>query len=125
MKKRNMFLGSRPIIFRRARQLREKSTATEQILWERLRGKQLDGFRFRRQHPIGNFIVDFYCHRAKLIVEVDGSIHLLKTEKAYDLERNEFFNERQFEVIRFSNQEVNHDIEDVLDRIRFLLRKDD
>mgnify|MGYP006298791947 CR=1 FL=1 len=79
---RSMFYNARPEIFQRAKMLRKNMTVTEKLLWEKLRNKQL-GVRFKPQHPIGRFIVDFYCHQSKLVVEVDGEIH--DQQKEYDI----------------------------------------
>lgn len=70
MNKPAMFYGAPPHIFEKARELRKRTTPAEQKLWEHLKKKQLKGYRFRRQHPIFNFIADFYCHSAKLVIEV-------------------------------------------------------
>lgn len=70
-----MFFGANKIIFNNARELRNKETDAEKLLWGYLNGNQL-GCRFRRQHPISNYIADFYCHQHKLVVELDGEIHL-------------------------------------------------
>ena len=92
-------------------------TPAEELLWQHLRGDQLDGWHFRRQHPVGRFIVDFFCAKAGLVIEVDGPIH--QQQKAYDLERTQLLEiERGYRVIRFSNDEVLNDIESVLQRIR-------
>lgn len=72
---KEMFFGASPKIFQRATELRKNMTEAERILWSALRRKQLSGKRFRRQHPIETFIVDFYCHEARLVIEVDGGIH--------------------------------------------------
>ena len=69
-----MFEGASPVIFENAKHLRKKMTDAEQVLWYYLKAG-INGFKFRRQHPIGIYIADFYCHKVKLIIEVDGSIH--------------------------------------------------
>ena len=79
-----MFEGASPIIFANAKHLRKNMTDAEQVLWFYLK-QGINGFKFRRQHPIGIYIADFYCHKAKLIIEVDGSIHnnadIIKSDK--------------------------------------------
>lgn len=70
-----LFYGASPEIFRRAEILRNNMTGAEQMLWDKINYKQLKGYRFRRQHPINRFIADFYCHKAKLVIELDGNIH--------------------------------------------------
>lgn len=71
----NLFYGASHLIMSRARELRKKMTPSEKTLWEYLKNKQLLGLRFRRQHPIDIFIVDFYCHNIKLVIELDSDIH--------------------------------------------------
>jgi len=92
-------------------QLRKNQTPAEKALWGMVRNKQLGGFKFRRQHIIGVFIVDFVCIGAKLVIEVDGRIH--DFQKEYDAARTEFLNAEGFEVTRFRNEEVLLDGEKV------------
>ncbi len=82
-----MFYNAKPHIFEKAKMLRKYMTNSELILWERLKGKQLLGFRFRPQHPIDIFIADFYCHPLKLVIEVDGGIHKTADQREYDIGR--------------------------------------
>jgi very-short-patch-repair endonuclease len=112
-----MYYGAVPATFQKARQLRNKMTSAEKLLWERLKGKQICNVRFRRQHPVSEYIADFYCHAAKLVVELDGKIHLKEIE--YDMERTKKLNEFNLRVVRFSNEEVETDIEKVLKQITF------
>ncbi len=72
-----MFYGASPKIFELAKDIRDRQTEAERVLWERLRLNRVDGYRFKPQHPISNFIVDFYCHKAKLVVEINGDSHNL------------------------------------------------
>ena len=95
--------------------LRKNQTPAEQVLWQVVRNKQLGGFKFRRQHIIDVFIVDFVCLRANLIIEVDGKIH--DFQKEYDEARTKYLNEMNFSVIRFTNEEVLGDINEVKKRI--------
>ena len=104
-----------PAIRQRAKELRWDMTPAETALWERLQNKQLHGLKFRRQHPLHHFILDFYCHRHQLVIEVDGGIH--NRQKAYDTARTEWLEQRGFRVMRFSNEQVLTDIEAVLDQI--------
>ena len=101
-----------------ARSLRKHSTKAEGLLWECLRNRQLNGWKFRRQHPIKNYIVDFYCHELKLVVEIDGEIHDIPENKEYDALRTKSFTEVGMGVIRFTNNEVLNDIMTVLKDIR-------
>ena len=84
-------------------------------MWEKLKENRLRGFRFKRQHPIDNFIVDFYCHKAKLVIEVDGNSHERQIE--YDLNRTARIKEFNLKILRFRNEEVIGQIESVLKRI--------
>lgn len=96
----------------RARELRQQMTPAEKLLWSRLRNKQLNGLKFRRQHPLGPFIADFYCAARRLVVEIDGDIHDLQPER--DAARTEQFEQYGYRVIRFRNEQVLNDIESVL-----------
>ena len=99
----------------RVKELRREMTPAENILWQRLRRNQLNGLHFRRQQVIDGFIVDFYCHAASLIVEVDGGIH--KIQKEQDAERDAHLISRGFRILRVTNDEVNQDIDSVLRKI--------
>ena len=104
-----------PKAYQRARELRQEMTGVEQILWGRLRNRGLDGWKFRRQHPLGPFIVDFYCHAAGLVVELDGGYHQQQAE--YDEVRDQVLAARGLRVLRIRNQEVIDDLPGVLVRI--------
>lgn len=101
----------------RARHMRKNPTPAEAILWARLRKRQVNGFQFRRQHPIVRFIVDFYCAEAKLVVEVDGSVHDEPGHDEYDANRQQLLDELGLRVLRFSNAQVFNDTDAVLDAI--------
>ncbi|MCI0441138.1 MAG: DUF559 domain-containing protein [Chloroflexi bacterium] len=106
----------------RAKELRREMTPAEIKLWQKLRYGQLDGAFFRRQHPVGPFILDFYCAKAKLVVEIDGHSHGEQIE--YDEARTRWLNEqKKYRVIRFANQDVMKNIEGVLQVIAAELRK--
>lgn len=98
-----------------ARQLRQEQTNVEKILWERLRKSQLNGYHFRRQQIIAGYIVDFYCHSAGLVIELDGSVHISQQE--YDAKREKDLEEIELKVIRFNNKEVEKDVDGVLEKI--------
>ena len=104
------------------KELRSNQTAAEQRLWDHLRNKQLDGFKFRRQHVISRFIADFICLEKGLIVEVDGAIHQLPDNQESDAARTEALKELGFEVIRFTNEQVIADTESVCEAILIKLR---
>lgn len=107
-----------PAILARARELRQPLTPQEQKLWQRLRGKQLYGLKFRRQHPIDRFILDFYCAAHKLAIEIDGHHHADPEQQRYDQARTQWLQQQGLRVIRFTNQEVDTNIEGVLAEIR-------
>jgi len=106
-----MFYGASPIIFDRAKQLRKSMTPAEKKLWEIIRTKQLNGLRFRRQHPLNAFIADFYCSELKLVIEVDGGIHNQQKQVERDNGRDAFMKEQGITVIRFTNEDVFQNIE--------------
>ncbi len=112
-----MFYGAPPHLFEKAKQLRQNMTESEQLLWNELRNNKL-GLRFKAQHPIKNFIADFYCHKAKLALEVDGSIHQLEENKEYDIGRTFELEQLNIRVVRFTNQEVKTDIKKVMESIK-------
>jgi len=94
--------------------LRNNATDAERILWSRLKGRQLLGYKFRRQHGIGVFIMDFYCPERKLAIEIDGSTHWTEGEKEYDRRRQEYIELYGIRFLRFSNFDVYKNIEGVL-----------
>ncbi|ATA89239.1 leucine--tRNA ligase [Capnocytophaga stomatis] len=105
------------LLAEKAKDLRNNMTQAETILWEELKSKKLDA-KFRRQHVIGDYIVDFVCLAKRLIVEVDGGYHNSENQQVLDKERTEILNELGFEVIRFTNEEVIADLENVLQKIQ-------
>ncbi|MFV0599407.1 MAG: endonuclease domain-containing protein [Bacteroidales bacterium] len=111
----SMFYGAMPGIFEKAKELRENMTDAEKKLWSRLKNNQL-GERFKSQHPIYIFIVNFYCHKYKLVVEIDGGYH--KTQVDYDEGRTSELERIGIRVIRFTNEEVMNDIDRVVEEIK-------
>ena len=101
----------------RRQKLRNDSTLAEIFLWKHLKQKQLNGRKFRRQHSIGNYIVDFYCPEERLVVELDGEPHFDKETKKYDKARTLYLNGLNIKVIRFENVEILHALENVLNKI--------
>lgn len=101
-----------PILIDHAREMRHAPTPAENLLWRQLRNRALNGLKFRRQVPIGPFIVDFYCHEYRLIIEVDGDTHA-ETE-AYDASRTEWLENGCYQVVRFTNTEVKGQLDLVL-----------
>jgi very-short-patch-repair endonuclease len=83
----NFYFGASMDLIAKARVLRKNMTPAESILWDHLRRKALEGYRFRRQHPAGRFILDFYCHPLRLAIELDGSVHHLPEQAEYDADR--------------------------------------
>ena len=106
-KRRNKF------IVQRSRELRQRMTLPEKILWQFLRGSTFAGLRFRRQHPIGHYIADFCCLSKKLIIELDGEYH--EKIKQEDKQREDYLREQGFRILRFTNDQV-------FDRIEWLLQ---
>lgn len=99
-------------IQKRVKDLRSNQTGAESLLWTHLRNRQLNNLKFRRQHPIGNYIVDFYCVEAKVVVEIDGDTHLDRID--YDQTRTEWLERQGLRVIRFSNMDVYDNPAEVL-----------
>jgi very-short-patch-repair endonuclease len=114
---RTMFYQASPIIFGRAKSLRLRKTVAEKKLWNLLRKKQMLGLRFKAQHPINQFIADFYCHTIRLVIEVDGSSHNKLKVRESDEKRSMELKKFGIELIRFSNDEIFNDIEQVRSKI--------
>ncbi len=101
---------------KRARELRREMTPAERKLWQRICDRQLDGAYFRKQHAVGEYIVDFLCAKSKLVLELDGDTHAEQVE--YDAKRTQWLNEQKhYRVIRFTNHEIHHDMDGVLGKI--------
>mgnify|MGYP002655175659 CR=1 FL=1 len=98
----------------RARELRDRQTPAEEVLWDLLRDRQLAGAKFRRQHQFGEYICDFYCHESGLVVECDGEVHDSAQAKAHDKKRDAYLRSQKLKVIRFKNAAVLHETENVL-----------
>jgi very-short-patch-repair endonuclease len=99
----------------RAKELRAEMTPQEQSVWERLRNNRLRGLHFRRQQIIDGFLADFYCHRAAVVIELDGLVHLRQTD--YDRERDKAISLHQLQVIRISNDQIDMTLEQTLEAI--------
>ena len=104
-----------PAIKQRAKELRLEQTPAEKKLWRILHDRRLGDYKFRRQHPIGRFIVDFYCAEAGLIIEIDGDSHADQVD--YDLERTKWLQDRDYHVIRFTNRDVKQNLGGVAEKI--------
>ncbi|QMW02312.1 endonuclease domain-containing protein [Spirosoma foliorum] len=103
-------------VFRR--ELRKNPTPFESLLWDRLRGSQLDGRKFRRQHSVGVYILDFYCPMERLCVEIDGSVHTNNDAILHDKDRDAALTQLQIRTLRISNAEIETDIEATLTKIK-------
>jgi very-short-patch-repair endonuclease len=113
--------GSTASTYHHARALRKEQTEAEQKLWTSLRNRQLNGRKFRRQHAIADYVLDFYCNECKLAIELDGNYHNQNDSKEYDLARTTLLNQYGITVIRFWNEEVIKETEKVLEKIRAFL----
>jgi very-short-patch-repair endonuclease len=102
---------------RAARELRQRETQAEKRLWNALRGKRLNGLKFRRQHPYEHYVLDFFCVEQDLVIELDGSVHDSPEQAAYDEERAAFLRERGLRMLRFRNEEVEQALTSVLQKI--------
>ncbi|WP_439638100.1 type ISP restriction/modification enzyme, partial [Spirulina sp.] len=107
------------VLLEKARELRKTETQAEKLLWQCLRNRQLNNFKFRRQHNIGQYIVDFYCHDAKLIIELDGGIH--EQQKDRDRDRDDWLQAHGLKVLRLKNEEVIEGLGEALERIAWAL----
>jgi len=114
----NITYGAYPEIIKRAKELRSRMTIAEHLMWNKLRNRQCGGYKFRRQHPIERFIADFYCHEVRVVVELDGAIHNSIESREYDVNRTAEFEKWEITVIRFSNEQVCDNIENVLKTIK-------
>jgi very-short-patch-repair endonuclease len=106
-----------PETFIKARSLRKEMTGAEGIMWGAIRNRKLNGYKFRRQHPVGQFIVDFFCPEKELVIEIDGGIHNEEEVKERDENRTAELERLGLKVMRFKNEEVLNDLNEVLRRI--------
>lgn len=118
-----MHHGATPSVFRNAVKLRASMTETECILWNYLKTKP-QGFKFRRQHPIAGYVLDFYCHKLKLSIEIDGGYHLKQEQIEKDKERTIYLQDIGISEIRFTNDQVINEFEALIDQINSKLRVD-
>ena len=120
--KKLMHQYAKPSTFGNAKYLRyNQLTDAEKKLWEAIRGKKL-GVKFRQQHPISVYILDFYCHEVKLVIELDGGYHNDPNQKRYDANRTQFLNEIGLNEMRFKNEEVLNNLDKVVERIEHYLK---
>jgi len=102
----------------RSRELRRALTLAESLLWQELRYNKIGGLKFRRQQSIDHFIVDFYCSEKRLLIEVDGEIHNLPENQAYDRERQIFLEALGLTIVRFTNHDIQNHMVDVINKIQ-------
>lgn len=118
---RTMFYVSKAETFAFAAELRKNMTEAGILLWDRLKQNKFHGYRFKSQHPLKSFIADFYCHKAKLVIEIDGEIHNSIDNKEYDKNRSHEFEGLDLCIIRFTNTDVQKNINQVLQEIEYHL----
>jgi len=117
------YFGAGQELLKLAGELRKTMTPAEEVIWKKLRKRQVKNYRFRRQHPIKDFIVDFFCYDAILVIEIDGVVHDLISQKERDKQRTKILASLGIREIRFTNDEVINDNEKVIDRIETELSK--
>ena len=110
-----------PKVFEHARFLKKVMTRAEKILWRELRGRKFHGMKFRRQHPVAGYILDYYCHESKLVIELDGEIHNQIDISEYDKKRTEEREALGLRVIRFTNDEIINNLKIVLTKLTSLI----
>jgi very-short-patch-repair endonuclease len=107
----------------RARQFRKKETWAEKVVWRWLRSRRFSGYKFRRQHPLGDYYLDFFCEEAKLAIELDGSQHGDPFQQTHDAKRAQFLNLRGIKVLRFWNSHLRRNAQSIRDTIFYELQK--
>ncbi len=110
-------------LFKKAIQLRQKTTPAEAALWIKIKARQLLNYKFRQQHPIGNYIADFYCHQLKLVIEVDGGYHFTNEQIEKDKFRDTQMINNHLHVLRLTNEEVMDNIDTTLEKIKLVIRE--
>lgn len=118
LKPDDMWKGASPHIFSNAKKLRENPTEAEEKLWLAVKDNQIEGYKFRRQHPLSIYVADFYCHALKLVIEIDGDYHLAEGQQLLDNKRTSDIEFQGLKVIRFTNEEVLLKLSEVMDRIK-------
>ncbi len=107
--------------FENAKILRKNQTKAEWLFWRIVSGRKILGFKFRRQHPISKYIVDFYCQEVLLVIELDGDIHYIESVKRYDKKREDDLKKLGLEIIRFKNEEVLFDTDRTIEKLKGIL----
>jgi very-short-patch-repair endonuclease len=117
---KKMFYKSPPVIFQMAKQLRKEPTHAEMLLWNFLKKRPL-GYKFRRQHPLHNYIVDFFCFELQLVIEVDGSVHQHQDVMMKDIDRQEYLESKNIKILRITNKDVIESLDKVIIQIQSYL----
>jgi very-short-patch-repair endonuclease len=120
---KNMFLGAKVELFTLALQMRKNPTEAERVMWKILRKFRQSGFPFRRQHPIEFYVADFYCHKLRLVIEVDGEIHTEKDIQSHDEGRTSELERFAIKVLRFTNSQVLNDSDLVVEKINATIKE--
>ncbi len=115
-----MFYESSPMIFANAKKLRNEQTPSEIIFWNLLK-RHFPNLRFKRQHPVSNYIADFYCHKLKLVIEIDGSVHREEEVKNNDKIRDAYMQTLELRIIRFTNEEACKNGELVVKKLKDII----
>jgi very-short-patch-repair endonuclease len=113
----SMYYGASPATLRAAARLRQNMTLGEYLLWKKLKDRKIFSEKFRRQHPVNIYIVDFYCHEHNLVIEVDGDYHNEADQTEHDIGRTSDLNNYGLKVIRFTNHEIINEIDQVIKKI--------
>jgi very-short-patch-repair endonuclease len=103
--------------------LRKNQTPAEKLVWGFLRNRQMKGLKFRRQYSVGNYVIDFYCPKLKLAVEIDGNIHDLPEQKGYDIKRQQYIEQFGIKFIRIRNEELFGNANKTFDKIENFIKK--
>jgi len=117
-----LHLGAGEKTFRTAKSLRKNPTSAENILWMKLKNRQVAGAKFRRQHPLRFYIADFYCHEHRLVIEIDGDVHFDEHQKEHDVNRSAELERFGLHILRFTNDQILNSIEDVIKSITDLIQ---
>lgn len=123
MSKRRQIIRYHPDLKDQARELRNNPTYSEQLLWERLKGKQMKGYDFHRQKPLNHYIVDFFCSELLLAIELDGPIHDSEENQIMDMKRQEVLEDYGIRFLRFTNEEIRYNMSEVLNIISGWIEK--
>jgi phosphoribosylformimino-5-aminoimidazole carboxamide ribotide isomerase len=119
---KDMFYKAHPLIFRKAEELRNNPTFSENLLWNYVKENEF-GIKFKRQHPASNYVLDFYAHKIRLAIEIDGDIHSMEDVKRNDLERQSRLESFGVQFLRFSTQEVEKELDKVLHKIKLKIKE--